>query len=76
MRAAHTDLGESSNSLNSLEVATTSEGIERQSCLWTTGVSALDHMGSGLAMSMSTVKLEGVGVTGTGSDTLDLHAKQ
>ena len=39
----------------------TSEGIERQSYLWTTGVSALDCMGSGLAMSMLTMKLEGVG---------------
>ena len=36
-------------------------GIERGSCLWTTGASADDLTGSGLAMSMSTVKLEGVG---------------
>ena len=60
-RAVHTDLGESCNSLNSLEVATTSEGIERQSCLWTTGVSTWGQVGSSLAMSMSMVKLEGVG---------------
>ena len=55
------DLGESCNSLNLLEVATTSGGIERQSCLWTTGVLTWGQVGSGLAMSMSTVKLEGVG---------------
>ena len=61
MRAAHTDQGESCNSLNSLEVATTSEGTERQSCLKTTGVSAWGRVGSALVMSMSMVKLEGQG---------------
>ena len=36
-------------------------GIERGSCLWTTGVSADDLTGSGSVVSMSTVKLEGTG---------------
>ena len=36
-------------------------GIERGSCRWTTGVSADDLTGSGLAMSMLIVKLEGTG---------------
>ena len=35
--------------------------MERGSWQWTTRVSAADLTGSGLAVSMSTVKLEGVG---------------
>ena len=42
-------------------MAAMATGIERGSCLWTTGVSADDLTGSGLAMSMLTMKLEGVG---------------
>ena len=36
-------------------------GIEMGSCLWTTGVSAWDQTGRASAVSMLTVKLEGVG---------------
>ena len=36
-------------------------GMERGSWQWTTGVSAVDLIGRGSAVSMSTVKLEGVG---------------
>ena len=36
-------------------------GIESGSCQWTTGVLARDLTGSGLAVSMSMVTLEGVG---------------
>ena len=60
-RAAHTEHGESCNSLNSLETATITAGIESGSCQWTTGVSAKDWMGSGSVASMSMVKLKGVG---------------
>ena len=60
-RAAHTEWGESCNSLNSSKTAMIAEGIESSSCWWTTGVSAGDLMGSGSAVSMLMVKLEGVG---------------
>ena len=60
-RAAHTDQGDSWNSLNSAETAAMVAGMERGSCWWTTGVLAVDLIGSGLVVSMSTVKLEGVG---------------
>ena len=36
-------------------------GMERGSWQWTTGVLAVDLIGRGLAVSMLTVKLEGVG---------------
>ena len=36
-------------------------GMERGSWQWTTGVLAIDLIGGGSAVSMSTVKLEGVG---------------
>ena len=36
-------------------------GMERGSCWWTTGVSVVDLIGSGSAVSMSMVKLEGMG---------------
>ena len=36
-------------------------GMESGSCQWTTRVSAADLIGRGSAVSMSTVKLEGVG---------------
>ena len=36
-------------------------GMERGSWQWTTGVSVDDLIGRGSAVSMSTVKLEGVG---------------
>ena len=49
------------NSLNSSEMAAMAVGMERGSCLWTTGVSADDLTGSGLVVSMLTVKLEGTG---------------
>ena len=55
------DQGDSWNSLNSVETATIAAGMERGSWRWTTGVSAADLMGRGLAVSMLTVKLEGVG---------------
>ena len=61
LRAAHTDWGESCNSLNLWEVTTITAGIEMGSCLWTTGVSAQDQMGRALVVSMLMVKLEGVG---------------
>ena len=60
LRAAHTEQGESCNSLNSVDTATIAAGIERGSCLWTTGVSACDLIGRGSAASMLTVKLDGV----------------
>ena len=60
-RAAHTEQGESCNSLNSVDTATIAAGIERGSCQWTTGVSACNLIGRGLAVSMSMVKLDGVG---------------
>ena len=58
---ACTDRGESWNSLNSLEMAAMAAGMERGSCLCTTGVLADDLMGSGSVVSMSMVKLEGTG---------------
>ena len=61
LRAAHTEWGESCNSLNSVDTATIAAGIERGSCLWTTRVSVSDLIGRGLAASMLTVKLDGVG---------------
>ena len=36
-------------------------GMERGSWQWTTGVSAADLIGRGSAVSMLTIKLEGVG---------------
>ena len=60
-RAAYTDWGESWNSLNSAEMAAIAAGMESGSCRWTTGISAADLIGRGSAVSMSTVKLEGVG---------------
>ena len=60
-RVAHTEQGESCNSLNSSETATIAEGIESGSCQWTTGVLAWALTGSGSAVSMLMVKLEGVG---------------
>ena len=60
-RVAHTDQGESWNSLNSAETAAIAAGMERGSCQWTTGVSAADLIGRGSVVSMLTVKLEGVG---------------
>ena len=60
-RAAHTDWGESWNSLNSADMATIAVGMERGSCQWTTRVSAADLIGRGSVVSMSTMKLEGVG---------------
>ena len=44
-----------------MDTATITAGIERGSCLWTTGVSVCDLIGRGSAESMSTVKLDGVG---------------
>ena len=61
LRAVHTEQGESCNSLNSVDTAMIAAGIERGSCLWTTGVSVCDLIGRGSVESMSTVKLEGVG---------------
>ena len=61
LRAAHTERGESCNSLNSVDTATIAAGIERGSCLWTTRVSVCNLIRRGLAASMSTVKLDGVG---------------
>ena len=55
------DQGDSWNSLNSSEMATIVAGMERVSWQWTTGVSVDDLIGRGLAVSMLTVKLEGVG---------------
>ena len=55
------DLGERDNSLNSLDLTTISEGIGRQSCLWTTGVLACGGTGRASVTSMSTMRLEGVG---------------
>ena len=60
-RVVHTEWGESCNSLNSSETAKITEGIESSSCQWTTGVLAWYLTGSGSVVSMSTVKLEGVG---------------
>ena len=60
-RVAHTDQGESWNSLNSAETAVMAAGMERGSWQWTTGVSAVDLIGRGSAVSISTIKLEGVG---------------
>ena len=55
------DRGDSWNSLNSSETAVIAAGMERGSWWWTTGVLADDLIGRGLAVSMSMVKLEGVG---------------
>ena len=55
------DRGDNWNSLNSSEMATMVAGMERGSWRWTTGVLAVDLIGRGSAVSMSTVKLEGVG---------------
>ena len=44
-----------------MDTTTIAAGIERGSCLWTTGVSVCDLIRRGLAASMSTVKLDGVG---------------
>ena len=60
-RAAHTEWGESCNSLNLVDTATIAAGIERGSCLWTTGVLVCNLIGRGSAASMLTVKLDGVG---------------
>ena len=60
-RAVHTEWGDNWNSLNSAETAAMAVGMERGSWRWTTGVLAADLIGSGLVVSMSTVKLEGVG---------------
>ena len=60
-RVAHTEWGESCNSLNLVDTATIAAGIERGSCLWTTRVSVCDWIGRGLVASMSTMKLDGVG---------------
>ena len=60
-RAVHTEQGDSWNSLNSAETAAMVAGMERGSCRWTTGVLVVDLIRSGSAVSMSTVKLEGVG---------------
>ena len=60
-RAAHTDQGESWNSLNSAETAVIAVGMESGSCQWTTRVLAVDLIGRGSVVSMSTMKLEGVG---------------
>ena len=60
-RVAHTERGESCNSLNSSETTTIAAGIESGSCQWTTGVSAEDLTGSGSVASMLMVKFEGVG---------------
>ena len=61
LRAAHTEQGESCNSLNSSETAMIAAGMERGSCWWTTGVLMGDLIGRGSAASMLTVTLEGVG---------------
>ena len=55
------DRGDSWNSLNSSETATIVAGMEMGSWRWTTGVSADDLIGRGSVVSMSMVKLEGVG---------------
>ena len=60
-RVAHTEQGESCNSLNSVDTTTIAAGIERGSCLWTTRVLACDLIGRGSVASMLTVKLDGVG---------------
>ena len=61
LRAVCTERGDSWNSLNSSEMAAIVAGMERGSWRWTTGVSVDDLIGRGLVVSMSTVKLEGVG---------------
>ena len=60
-RVAHTDWGEGWNSLNSAETAAIVAGMESGSCQWTTGVSAANLIGRGSAVSILTMKLEGVG---------------
>ena len=55
------DQGDSWNSLNSSKTAAIAAGMERGSWWWTTGISVDDLIGRGSAVSMSTVKLEGVG---------------
>ena len=60
-RVAHTDQGESWNSLNSAETATIAVGMESGSCQWTTRVLAANLIGRGSVVSMSTMKPEGVG---------------
>ena len=42
-------------------MAAMAAGMERGSWWWTTGVLAADLIGRGSAVSMSTIKLEGVG---------------
>ena len=61
LRVAHTDQGESWNSLNSMETAMMAAGMERGSWQWTTGVLVDDLIRRGSAVSILTMKLEGVG---------------